>query len=202
MEMMVALAVATVVGLVLTTFVIRYTKSISFTTNKALITRDFREFSIRLSADALEATHVVIYPSFDQMTRDNRRRMGESGDCLVLVRTVPFRGVNGDRIYQKIVVYYREAGASPTRPIYRRAFIHLGPIFSTKDQTIEEHLATIVDRLGPPKQVLASSEGFAGGDDFFYRKTVNSFRVNAEIHHGKHAREVSNVYSLTFSTGG
>jgi prepilin-type N-terminal cleavage/methylation domain-containing protein len=202
-EMIFVMALFGIVGIILTSLMVESSKSMRRSINKSLITYDFRKFTGRISQDALNATHAYLYPSFTHESvknRDNRRLRGSSGDCLVLIRTQPFPGLNNDRVYRRIVVYYLENGDTQNRSVLRTELEFPSPTVPTTD-IVEEVLSDQIDNFDPPEQILEISRGLSGGQ-LFYRATNESFLINGEMTHGKNAQRVINTYNLTISTRG
>ena len=169
-----------------------------------MITNDFRQFTLRTSQDAINATHAYLYNSFnvnDCNDPGDRRGLRLSGDCLVLVSTEPSPTINSQRFYRRIVVYNREAaGAGEERPVFRRQIdLPRGTIPTTT--SIEDVLAAQRNNFEDPQTVLQLSRGLSE-DRFFLRATNATFIINGEIIHGENAQRVTNTYNLTISTRG
>ncbi len=177
-------------------------RSMSWSINKSLITNDFRQFTGNISKDALNASHAYLYPDLNSMTGSNRRLSGLSGDCLVLVSTEPWPTINDQRYYRKIVIYYRAAGGTPNRPVFKieRDFPDVPPTNPTTID-IETLLANQINSFTQPETVIELSRGLSG-NQLFYRATEEAFLINGEIIHGNDEQRVTNTYNLTISTRG
>ena len=201
-EIMFVIVILGIVGVGLTSLMIDSSRSMSWSINKSLITNDFRQFTGSISKDALNASHAYLYPDLNSMTLSNRRAPGLSGDCLVLVSTEPWPAINEQRYYRKIVIYYRAAGGTPDRPVFRieRDFPSATPTNPTTID-IETLLANQISNFTQPETVLDLSRGLSG-NQFFYRATTEAFLINGEIIHGNNEQRVTNTYNLTISTRG
>ena len=205
-EIMFVIVILGIVGAGLTSLMIDSSRSMSWSINKSLITNDFRKFTGNMSRDALNASHAYLYPDLGSMTRTNRRASGLSGDCLVLVSTEPWPTTNAQRYYRRIVIYYRAAGGTPNRPVFRieRDFsIATTGTLPTNPTTIqiETLLADQLNSFTQPETVLDLSRGLSG-NQLFYRATNEAFLINGEIIHGNDEQRVTNTYNLTISTRG
>ena len=201
-EMMFVLVIFGIVGAGLTSLMIGSSRSMLWSINKSMITSDFRKFTGRASQDALNASHAYLYPDLNSMTRANRRGLGLSGDCLVLVSTDPARSLtSSQRFYQKIVIYYRDTGAAPNRPVFRRELVFPGPLTNQTTTEIETLLANEIDNFELPETVIELSRGLSG-NQLFFRATDEAFLINGEIIHGNSEQRVTNTYNLTISTRG
>jgi prepilin-type N-terminal cleavage/methylation domain-containing protein len=205
-EIIFVLVILGVVGAGLTSLIIDSSRSMAWSINKSMITNDFRQFTGKISQDALNASHAYLYPDFNSITRNNRRETRLSGDCLVLVSTEPFRtSINAPRSYQRIVIYYRDASDTPTRPVFRiERFFDPRTIDPRSIPTtiqIEDLLAAERNRFGQPETVIEQSRGLSG-NQLFYRATDEAFLINGEIIHGNDSQRVTNTYNLTISTRG
>ena len=202
-EMMFVLVIFGIIGIGLTALMINSSRDMLWSVNKSLITNDFRQFTGQISQDSLNASHAFLYPSFDQgvvSNPNNRRDQGLSGDCLVLVSTTPIPDINSQRFFERIVVYYRQPGNTPNRPVFRRERVFPNPTIPTTT-TIETLLTTEISNFGPAEQVLELSRGLSE-DQLFYRATNEAFLINGEIIHGANRQRVTNTYNLTISTRG
>ncbi len=201
-EIMFVIVILGIVGVGLTSLMIDSSRSMSWSINKSLITNDFRQFTGNISKDALNASHAYLYPDLNSMTKSNRRASGLSGDCLVLVSTDPWPTINDQRYYRRIVIYYRAAGGTPNRPVFRiaRDFPSIPPTNPTTID-IETLLADERSNFTQPETVLDLSRGLSG-NQLFYRATNEAFLINGEIIHGNDEQRVTNTYNLTISTRG
>jgi prepilin-type N-terminal cleavage/methylation domain-containing protein len=205
-ELMFVLVIFGIVGMALTSLLISSTRSMLWCVNKSMITNDFRKFTGLISRDALNASHAYLYPSFTPgvvSNPDNRREQGLSGDCLVLVSTVPLPDdINSERYYQRIVIYYRQNGSASDRPVFRTQidFPTTPPSIRTTT-TLEQILSNNIGSFDPPEQVLELSTGLSE-DRLFYRATREAFLINGEIIHGNKVQQITNTYNLTISTRG
>ena len=199
-EIMFVIVVLGIVGIGLTSLMIKSSRSMLWSVNKSMITNDFRQFTGNISRDTLNANHAYLYPDLSSMTEDNRREIGLSGDCLVLVSTIPFPTPNSQRFYERIVVYFRDAEGAQNRPVFRTEIV-----FPTVDEPtttrIEEFLAAERNNFEQPEMVLELSRGLSE-NQLFFRATDEAFLINGEIIHGENTQRITNTYNLTISTRG
>ena len=201
-EMMFVLVIFGIIGIALASLMTDSARSMLWSVNKSLITNDFRNFTGRISQDTLNASHAYLYPGFDEDSNgfSDRRQVGLSGDCLVLVFTEPLPEINSQRFFQKIVVYFRQVSNTQDRPVFRTELVFDPPTIPTTT-TIEELLAAQRNNFAAPQQVLELSRGLSEGQ-LFFRVTDEAFLINGEIIHGQNTQRVTNTYNLTISTRG
>jgi type II secretory pathway pseudopilin PulG len=175
-------------------------------TNKSMVTKDVRLFTMRISDQALDARTGYVYESFAKAKRDSagdRRRSAETGDCLVLVSYDPYPNLDDPPHYTKLVVFFRRPDSDGIGPVYmaEKEFSTPVPALGTND-TFEEVLAKhFPNDSGDWPIVLELSRGLADGR-LFRVFGDNTFVINGEIIHGNKIKEVTNTYNLTISPRG
>ena len=203
-ELMFAIVILGVIGIGLTSLMINSAKSMKWSINKSMITNDFRQFTMRASQDAINASQAYLYPSFDVNDCDDkgdRRALDLSGDCLVLVTTEPSPTINSQRYYREIVVYNRESATdNDERPVFRRQ-LRFTTLTIPTTTPVETVLSNQRSNFEEPQTVLQLSRGLSE-NQLFLRATDETFIINGEIIHGKNAQRITNTYNLTISTRG
>lgn len=204
-EIMFATVLLGIVGIALTALMMDSARGMLWSVNKSQITSDFRRFTGRISQDALNASHAYLYNNFNAASFAASIGPGFSGDCLVLVSTEPLpTDINSQRYYQRIVVYYRNAGGEQDRPVFRTQIVFPVPDDGSGTPTttrIEDFLAAQINNFDPPERVIDRFIGLTG-DRLFNCVTDETFMINGEIIHGRNAQQVTNTYNLTISTRG
>lgn len=202
-ELLFSMIILGIVGIALTSFMVFSTESMFWSIRKSMITADFRKFTARITQDALNSNGIFLYNNFDPSAVNpvnpaDRRAQGLSGDCLILVSLEPIPDINSPRLYQKIVVYYRDN--SQNGSVFRRDLTFTPPTEDTSTG-IETMISTQRNNLSEPRLMLEETIG-NNTSQFFYRVNETTFMVHGEIIHGNNAQEVTNTYNLTISTGG
>lgn len=218
-EIMYVTGIISIIGLILTSFMRDSARSMSWSVDKSLITRDFRLFTMNVTQDAYNANFAYLYPSLNLADRDessDQRGLGQSGDCLVLVKTEPFPSTNSQRFFRQIIIYYRQVTASGDMAVLRQVidFTHATESTANVGNTtnpnpnpdfFEDFLNRQMNRtnLNPPETVLESTRGLAGDHLFLLLDDVDgTFLINGEIINGLNADRITNTYNLTISTRG
>ena len=214
-EMMVTLVIFGIVGAGLCVFTVESSKSIFWSTEKSKITSKFREFTSKIANDALNGSHAFMYRSYnveDLNQLSDRLGWNDSGDCLVFVSTQPpSDDINGQRYYDRIVVYYSEPEDAP-RPVFRRV-ITIDAATISADTSIEKFFSQLHNNdyqdllnnqqilMGQPEVVIELARGLSN-NSIFRKVTDDAFMVNAEIVYGNETKRVFNSYNFTVSTRG
>jgi hypothetical protein len=205
---MVVMAIFSLITVGLTTFVVDSTRGMFWASNKAKITNDVRNFTLRISQETLGARTGIVYKSFatgDRNSVGDRKRSGETGDCLVLISYDPYPNIDDPLHYTGLVVFYRTPDGSGLSPIYRAEKVFSTPReIDTSGGTshFENFLATqFPNESTAHPVVLELSRGLANGQ-LFRDFGNNTFVVNGEILHGNKVKEVTNTYNLTISPRG
>lgn len=214
-EIMYVTGILGIIGFILTSFMRDSARSMSWSIDKSLITRDFRLFTMNMTQDAYNANFAYLYPSLNLADRDefdDRRELGQSGDCLVLVKTEPSPNTNSQRFFRRIVIYYRQVTASGDMAVLRQVIEFANPTESTANvgstpnpSFFEEFLRDQTGRadLAQPEIVLESTRGLAEDQLFLLLDDVDgTFLINGEIINGLNADRITNTYNLTISTRG
>ena len=202
-ELMFATVVLGVISIAFTAFMTDSARGMLWSVNKSMIVNDFREFTAEISQDATGSSIAYLYPSFDLGDTNNandRRGIGLSGDCLVLITTVPFPETNSPRFYERIIVYYRASGGNIERPVFRIE-LDLPELNIPITTNVEGLLASQRNNFSNPVTVLELSRGLSQ-NQIFFRATEESFVINGEIIHGENDQRITNTYNLTISTRG
>lgn len=205
-EAMMVTSIFMLVSVGISTFLVDSTKSIFWVTKKALISKDVRLFTMRISRETLGANAGYVYPDYKPANRDarnDRRDSDETGDCLVLVHKEPYPDIIDDKHYSKIVVYYREPDADGRGPVYRVEKTFDPPVPIDNNEGFEKFLSAHFPAhdSATSEIVLELSRGLADGK-LFHNLGNNSFVINGEIVHGNEVKEVTNTYNLTISPRG
>lgn len=208
-EVLVVTSVFLIISTVIAAFMVETTKGVFWISKKALISRDVRLFTLRISKETLGANIGYVYNDYqidNRDERDDRRNSGESGDCLILVHTDPHPNLNDDKHYTKLIAYYREPDENGRGPVFRVEKNFEAPIKIDTDggyDHFEEFLSEELLSHSPAESeiVLELSRGLADGN-LFYNFGNNSFIINGEIIHGNTVKEVTNTYNLTISPRG
>lgn len=207
-EIMIALTVFGLVTIGLVSFTLDSSRSLFWATNKSLITKDVRNFTMRLTNETLGARAAFVYPSFttgDRNEKEDQRQTGESGDCLVLIYYDPYPDIDDDEHYTKIIVFFRRPESDGLSPVYR-AEVEFDPPLEIDTSGGTNHFETLLASHFPNDQgdfpvVLELSRGLANGR--LFRNFGNAtYVVNGEILHGNKVKEVTNTYNLTISPRG
>ena len=208
-EIMVVTTLLLLVSTSLATFMVEMTKGTFWVTKKALISKDVRTFTLRISKETLGANTGYVYPDYqitNRNERKDRRASGETGDCLVLVHMDPYPNVDDPKHYKKVVIYYRQADSNGRGPVYRteRTFdppkqIRVEDGFDHFEKFLSTHFPS--HSATDSEVVLELSQGLADGR-LFHNFGNNSFVINGEIIHGNKVEEVTNTYNLTISPRG
>lgn len=218
-EIMYVTGIISIIGLILTSFMRDSARSMSWSVDKSLITRDFRLFTMNITQDAYNANFAYLYPSLNLADRNefvDQRDLGESGDCLVLVKTEPFPDTNSQRFFRKIIIYYRQVTPAGDMAVLRQVIDFNTATESTAnvgDDTnpnpdpdfFENFLSQQMNstNLNPPETVLESTRGLTGGGLFLLLDDFDgTFLINGEIINGLNADRITNTYNLTISTRG
>ncbi|MDQ8193360.1 prepilin-type N-terminal cleavage/methylation domain-containing protein [Coraliomargarita sp. SDUM461004] len=192
----------------LATFMFNSTQGMFWASNKARITNDVRNFTLRISKETLGARTGIVYKSFSTEDRDDlsdQKQSGETGDCLVLVYYDPYPDIDDPLHYTKLVVFFRKPDSDGLSPVYRAEKIFSSPQeidTSAGNNHFEDFLAHyFADDSDTHPVVLELSRGLADGK-LFRNFGNNTFVVNGEILHGNEVKEVTNTYNLTISPRG
>jgi prepilin-type N-terminal cleavage/methylation domain-containing protein len=203
-EIIFVLAIFGLVSVALMSFFIFTARGIVWATNKAEIVGDVRNFTARITDEALDANVGYVYKSFALAQRDapsDRVESGLSGDCLVLVHTERYPTMEDPDHYSKIVVFFRLADEDGVGPVHR-AEVEFSPPLEPGGLNFETFMANhFPDDPTDFPVVLQLSRGLTDGSLFQNRRDI-SFLVNGEIIHGKNREEVTNTYNLTISPRG
>jgi len=207
-EIMVVSAIFGLISIGLAAFMLDSTRGMFWASNKAKITNDVRNFTLRISKETLGARKGYVYNSFATADRDklnDRRDSGQTGDCLVLVSYDPYPNIDDPLHYTKIVVFFRKPDANGLSPVFKAEQIFETPQridTSTGVDHFEAYVAKyFADDSGEYPVVLELSRGLADGN-LFRNFGNNTFVVNGEILHGNKVKEVTNTYNLTISPRG
>lgn len=207
-EVMVTTSLFGILSTALASFMVDSSEGMFWSMKKSLISRDVRNFTIRISQETLGANTGYVYASYDKTDRDtigDRKQSGETGDCLILIHYDPYPDLDDDKHYTKLTAYYRQPDENGESPVYRVEKSFETPVAidtSSGYNHFEEFLSThFGDHLDSAEVVLELSRGLANGQ-LFQNFGNNSFIINGEILHGNTIKEVTNTYNLTISPRG
>jgi prepilin-type N-terminal cleavage/methylation domain-containing protein len=204
-EVIFVLAILGFVSIALTAFLLDTTRGLMWASNKALIVKDVRNFTARITREAFDANIGIVYEGFtlsQRNTAGDQKKSGQSGDCLVLVHKEPYPGFTDPEHYTELVVYFRLPDANGVGPVYRGQVEFPTPVEIDPSVSFEAFIAKHFpdDPTGFPV-VLELSRGLTDGS-LFQNRGENSFLINGEILHGNSTEEVTNTYNLTISPRG
>lgn len=205
-EIMFVVTIFGIVGAGLTSFIIDASRSMLWTVNKSKITTDVRLFTLKINNEAVNANDAYLYSSFDAGNCDeesDRRKIGFSGDCLMLVyKEFPILG--SETYYERIIVYYRSADTEGYSPVFRTEANFPPGTFPTSaygEDGFESFLIEQFGAFGDKEEVLQLSKGLT--DNQLFRVIGDhTIVINGEIIHGKNVQQITNTFNLTISTRG
>ena len=207
---MFVMAIFGIVGAGLTSLIIDASRSMLWTVNKSKITNDVRLFTLKINNEAVNANYAYLYSSFnagDCNEESDRRKIGFSGDCLILVYTeFPEFDPESDSqpYYERIIVYYRSADVGGYSPVFRREAKFPQGTFLTNaygEDGFESFLTEQFNSFGDAEEVLQLSKGLT--DNQLFRVIGDhTMVINGEIIHGKNVQQITNTFNLTISTRG
>ncbi|MEO0795914.1 MAG: prepilin-type N-terminal cleavage/methylation domain-containing protein [Verrucomicrobiota bacterium] len=209
-EMMISVALVSLLSVGLLTFMLDVARGIFWGTEKTEISEDVREFTMRLAAEARSANSAIIYASFDPDDRNSggdRRDDQQSGDCLVLINTEYYPDTSGTEHYTDIIVYFRTEdeegdGAGPVHR-FEWSASSVANYYDSADYELEEVLALVApDEDTSNPVVIELSRGVADGRLFTNYQQGMVTVINGEILHGNKVKEVTNTYNLSISPRG
>lgn len=209
-EIIFATVIIGVIGFILTSFLMNSARSLSWSIDKSLITKDFREFTMQITRDAYNANVAYLYTSFlenDCDTPGDRREIGLSGDCLILIQAEPHPDVNSPRFYRRIVVYYRQPDPTGLGQLLRTERLFGEPLNPTNFEVdgeiepFEDFLNRERNFFSDPEIVIESTRGLANRQ-LFNRLSNGTFLITGEIFSGTNESRITNTYNLTISTRG
>lgn len=216
-ELMVAMAVFSLLAIGVTRFMIDGNLLILSSTAKLDINSDIRKFTDDLAREARAANGFVLYRSIYPVETDSprgdfrnpmhgfspgdyHRQAGESGDLLVLVYERPDPLPHDREIpLARLVGYYRDARdiAAGQAPVKR--FEIVVPE-ADRFEAIED-LIPPAHQLQDAETVVSLAEGLANGM-LFHNFNARSVLVNAKIVHGNLAKQITGTYNFTVSPRG
>ncbi len=206
-ELMIALAITTIILGGLLSFNIQLIKGGLFSQNKNQINRDIRKVTNDIGEVAKESNYFIIYPSFDADDRndsDDRLVTDESGDFIIFVHTASNYVSFGVHPVEKIVGYYRDSGSvdelSNVGPVKRFEVTFNTPVDVTSESSPLESLIPTA-AAAKSTEILELSKGTANGK-LFYNFGNKSVMVNGQIYHGNRAQRVTDTYNFTVSPRG
>ncbi len=190
---------------------------------KNLINNDIRSLTAQLSEAAKESNFVMLYRSFGDEDRDlaaDRLLDGNSGDFLVFgFQDDPDLSVplNAPVPTMRITGYYRApedpddpGSEGPVRFFDSDADYNyaaqglplLAPIDPLDPPGIEQILTELYPEstMNDNREVVTLSEGLAN-ERLFYNLGEETIMVNGKIVHGVEAKQVTDTYNFTISTG-
>lgn len=218
-EVLIALAVGSLVMAGTVQLLLHVTKASFITTEKLDINADVRKFTIEMANHARASNHFLIYRSLSEDDRDDpddRLRDGGSGDFLLLIYLEPWPKMNSPEHITKLVGYYRNAdpGSSNSEgPVMRfeKRFHDPGlttpPAWSSGEYpsanlvNVETLLEDVSGGGSGHEQVVELSRGLADGK-LFYNYLDRSIMIKAEIIHGNVAKRITDTYNYTVSPRG
>lgn len=218
-EVLIALAVGSMVMAGTVQLLLNVTKASFITTEKLDINADVRNFTVEMANHARASNHFLIYRSLSRDDRDgadDRLRDGGSGDFLLLIYLEPWPNINSPEHITKLVGYYRNANPDSSNsegPVMRfeKRFHDPGlttpPAWSSGEYPsanlvdVEELLEDVSGGGSGHEQVVELSRGLADGK-LFYNYLDRSIMIKAEIIHGNVAKRITDTYNYTVSPRG
>lgn len=189
-ELMVTLAVFTIVMGGATSYLLSSSNFASYNEGKLLVNRDIRKFTSELSDYATYANYFKIYDTFASRNEVND---GGSGDFLLL----GFHEASDPSKTTALIGYYRSATQSEEGPV-QKFMLRFDP---PSEEPIED-LMPSVDSAGSHMEVIELSKGLSDGK-LFYNFFERSITVQGEIlHSGSNFKRATNTYNFTVSPRG
>ena len=207
-ELMIALAISTLILGGLMAFNIQLIKGGLFSEHKNQINKDIRKLTTEFGAAAKEANYFIIYPSFDAADRndsDDRLVTDESGDFILFVHTSAAYVSFGVHPVERIVGYYRSSGTvddlTNVGPVMKFDISYGTPIDVTASSSLT--LETLIPSPGSvvAEEILELSRGTANGK-LFYNFGNKSAMINGQIYHGNLTTRITDTYNFTVSPRG
>lgn len=204
-EVMVAMTVLGFLTMGIAAFMLDVGRGLFWATQKAAISQDIRHFTMQLASEARSSNSAIIYRSFspqDRASAADRRNDRQSGDCLVLVSTIPWPNTNSPRCLSRIIAYYRKPNQNGEGPVHKfvREFSTPLSLDNTSIEQILLNLSPTISSSDP--QVLELSRGLSDGRLFTNVRQGRVVVVNGEIMHGNKVKEITNTYNLSVSPRG
>jgi prepilin-type N-terminal cleavage/methylation domain-containing protein len=206
-ELMIALAITSLLLGGLLMFNIQLIKGGMFSENKNQINRDIRKVTTDMGDVAKQSNYFIIYPSFDVGDRndsDDRLVSDESGDFILFVQTASSYVSFGVHPVEKIIGYYRDSqkveNLTNVGPVKRFEKTFSTPVDVTSSTTPLESLIPSAAEANAT-ELLELSKGTANGK-LFYNFGNKSVMVNGQIYHGNTTQRVTDTYNFTVSPRG
>lgn len=225
-EILVAMAVFTILMAMLMRFFTTSFESLFENDQRNLINRDIREVTQQLAQDARNAHAFYIYESADPADIGEGLNVqdGGSGDMLLLAwKTLDpdWLGQNPRKLTYKLVAYYRDPAAGNEEnpgPVFRSELsfasdlsqtynvINAGQPDESKEpftpyELLEDYGATDESWKDEARQVVQLTRGMTDGQ-LFYNFFGQAVVINAQILHGNDAKWVTDTYNFSISPRG
>jgi type II secretory pathway component PulJ len=204
-EIMFVLLIMGFVSIGLYQFAVDTSRALFTSTEKNEIADDIRQFTGEMEGVAKSANFAYVYTSFQANDRNDitdRRRDGQSGDCVIFVFVEANSNPLNPDLITKIVGYFRRPDTSDAEgrgPVlkFEKKF---SPGRSVATYTPESLIADLAYSDDYPN-VVELSKGLASGK-LFYNYLDRSVMIKAEIIHGNAAKRVTDTYNFTVSPRG
>lgn len=210
-EILIVMAIATVVVAGVLTFFIQNLSTQRMTSGKLLLNRDIRKLTSDISKEARDAAFYRIYPSFSIRFDDTNGNgvhdegefdlpdgltAGRSGDYLVLYFLDPTGALETGTTRRRVVrtVGYYRASEDPSNPT------GAGPVRKHVSTTNPTSLPALSQAADFP-EVVEMSRGLSDGRLFF--NFGGSVVIRGELEHpGSLIRKATNTYNFTVAPRG
>jgi prepilin-type N-terminal cleavage/methylation domain-containing protein len=209
-EIVVALAIFSMVIGGLLSFNVQMIKGGLFSQQKNMINRDIRAITTQLNDVAKEANYFVLYDSFETSARnddEDRLFSNRSGDLVVFVFTAPTTSTFGSQPVSRVVGFFRSAknleDVSNVGPVMKFDTVFSSPvdIGDSGTVTLEELIPPFNSPADTFEEIVELSKGLANGK-LFYNYEKKSIMVNGQIYHGLSGNRVTDTYNFTISPRG
>jgi prepilin-type N-terminal cleavage/methylation domain-containing protein len=221
-EVMVATTIIALASIGIFSFFFQALNIYYYEAGKLLVNRDIRTFTSEISDSATYANRFMIFPSYNNLTRDagtvqNEINMdgedlaysystpivdtsvndGLSGDCLVLI----FKDPENDRNISRLVGYFR-APANTSEPDSEGPVRKFDITFNPSSSLPVWQLIPSITDPTAFGEVIELSKGLSNGK-LFYNFYNRSIIVKGEIiHRGNLLKRATNTYNFTISPRG
>ena len=217
-EIMFGMFIFILLAFVIASFAIDSLRSMAWSINKSDMTADIRLFSMTFEADAYRSSDAILYLSetaSDLDNPDDRLTTGESGNCLLFIRTEELPNTNDFRRYYSSIVMYTQVTTSESASALARSEVTFNNISSlpvggaSGTETFENFLANnATNPLGNltantnQRILLEFAEPVTGTNSFFRMIDIGSYTASGEITHTYGSESLVNIFNIAISTKG
>lgn len=207
-ELMIALAVTTIILGGLMAFNIQLIKGGLYSERKNQTNKDIRKITTDWGDVAKEANYFVIYSSFKEAARDDeedRLVSNQSGDFILFVHTSSSYVSFGVQPVERIVGYYRTPGTveelTNVGPVLKFDISYSTPVDITASESLT--LESLIPGTASvvTEEILELSKGTANGK-LFYNFGNKSVVIAGKIYQGDNRKRLTDTYNFTVSPRG